>query len=221
MQRAPLLVAMVFASVIYASHASPFLEDFERLTQSGNAQEIQTFLNEAAESEQANPDYYAKAGNYWWQLSRSVNISTKQVEGDDFIVQDKATGKEAGSISTLGATNPEIPKKAVAILSEGFRRFPHRADIALGLAHVQREMGLQSQYVETFLNLLAIAGNDPDSLRWTNNEHLPSAAGKFIPEVVQGYSARLFQQETPNSDILCEKLCDATIQAFPDHPLCL
>ena len=195
-----------------------YLNGFERLKESGNSAEIQAFLAKSAQTEKENPDYYATAGNYWWQLSQSVSITTKPSEGSDFSVRDQKSGKEVGSISTVGQTNPEIPKKALEILSEGARRFPHRADIVLGLAHIQQEMGLQSDCVQTLMNLLSISGEKLESLLWSKNASLPSEANLFIPEAIQGYSAGLYRAETAEGDKLCRKLCDATIKAFPEHP---
>jgi tetratricopeptide (TPR) repeat protein len=206
--------------ILLATHtlASDYLVEFERLKDSANDAEIRAFLTKSAETEQANPDYYATAGNYWWQLSQSVSITSKPTEGDDLSVRDQKSGKEVGSISTLGQTNPEIPKRAVNILSEGVRRFPERADIALGLAHVQKKMGSQSECVQTLINLLAVSRKDPGSLRWKKNDRLPTEANQFIPEAIQGYSAGLYQSESAESDALCARLCEATIEAFPDHP---
>jgi tetratricopeptide (TPR) repeat protein len=206
--------------ILLATHtlASDYLREFERLKDSANDVEVRAFLTKSAKTEQANPDYYATASNYWWQLSQSVSITSKPTEGDDLSVRDPKSGKEVGSISTLGQANPEIPKRAVNLLEEGVRRFPERADIALGLAHVQQKMGSNSECVQTLINLLEFSRKDPESLRWRKNDRLPTEASQFIPEAVQGYSAGLYQSESEENDMLCGKLCDATIEAFPDHP---
>ena len=212
------LLALIQISLATHTPAADYLGEFERLKGSANDVEIRAFLTKSAETEQGNPDYYATAGNYWWQLSQSMSITTKPTEGNDLSVRDQKSGKEVGSISTLGQTNPEIPKRAVNILLEGVRRFPERADIALGLAHVQQKMGSQSECVQTLINLLAFARKDPESLRLKKNDRLPTEANQFIPEAIQGYSAELYQSESAESDALCARLCDATIEAFPDHP---
>ena len=206
--------------ILLATHtlASDYLREFERLKDSAKDEEIQNFLNKSAKTEQANPDYYATAGRYWWQLSQSVSITSKPMEGHEISVRDQKSGKEVGSIGTLGQTNPEIPKRAVNILTEGVHRFPERADIVLGLAHVQQKMGSNSECVQTLIKLLAISRKGPASLRWKNNDRLPTEANQFIPEAIQGYSAGLYQAETKESHALCARLCDATIEAFPDHP---
>ncbi|MEN9534882.1 MAG: hypothetical protein RLZ22_203 [Verrucomicrobiota bacterium] len=213
----PLLV-IIQAFLATHSVASDYLNEFEKLKKSANDPEIRAFLAKSAEAEQANPDYYATAGDYWWQRSQSVTITTKPTEGNDLSIRDQKSGKEVGSISTLGQTDPEIPKKAINILQEGMRRFPERADIALGLAHSQQKMGLNTECIQTLINLLAYARKEPESLRWKKNDRLPKEANQFIPEAIQGYSARLYQSGSAESHSLCKRLCDATIETFPDHP---
>lgn len=198
--------------------AAEFMDAFERLKKIGDAAEIQTLLRESQASEKDNPDYYALSGNYWWQLSKSVSITRKPSEGDHLSVRDPDSGEEVGSISTVGGANPEIPKRALDLLIEGANRFPHRADIVLGLAFIQRETGAHKECVETLLKLLAFSKKNPADLRWTKNAALPSDASEFIPEAIQGHSAYLYQGEAAHFDDLCAKLCDATIAAFPAHP---
>jgi tetratricopeptide (TPR) repeat protein len=198
--------------------AGDYLDEWERLKALNQAPQIEAFLTKSADQEKDNPDYYATAGNYWWQVSQSVTITTKRAAGGDFSVHDENSGKEVGSISTVGQTNPEIPKKALEILSEGARRFPERVDLVLGLAHVQKEMGQASGCVQTLINLLSFAPKNSKALRWKKGSRLPKEANQMIPEAIQGYSAELYQQESAETDALCTRLCDATIEAFPDHP---
>jgi tetratricopeptide (TPR) repeat protein len=213
-----LLCASLALDAILIANAADYVEQFEEIKKGGESAKIEQFLAEAAKSEAENPDYYATASNYWWGLSQSLNISTKPTDKGDFSVRDQKTGNEVGSISTLGKADPTLPKKALALLEEGARRFPARADIVLGLAHVQRETGLQADCVNTLLKLLGTAKANPDGLRWTKNGELPSKANEFIPKAVQGYTGRLFKAASPETDALCAKLCDAAIDAFPNHP---
>jgi tetratricopeptide (TPR) repeat protein len=213
-----LLCACLALDGILIANAADYLEQFEEIKKGGERAEIEQFLAEAAKSEAENPDYFATAGNYWWGLSQSVNISTKPTDKGDFSVRDQKTGKEVGSMSTLGKADPALPKKALALLEEGARRFPARADLMLGLAHVQRETGMQSECVNTLVKLLGTAKTNANGLRWKKNGKLPSPPDEFIPETVQRYSGDLFNAASPEMDALSAKLCDATIDAFPNHP---
>jgi tetratricopeptide (TPR) repeat protein len=198
--------------------AADYLAEFEKLQSAGDDRALREFVTKSAETQIENPDYYASAGNYWWQLSQKTTISTKPVEADDLAIAEEKSGAEIGSISTLGRSHPEIPKKALDTLIEGVRRFPHRVDLVLGLAHVQREMNLYAACTNTLKKLLDFAKKNPDSLRWKKNASLPAKANEMIPEAIQGYAAALYQSETAENDALCATLCDATIEAFPDHP---
>jgi|GEM_PF-3469714 len=217
MKTITVLLTLLFAHLPSLAAASDYLDKFERLKKADNGEEMQKFLSGAAESEKANPDYYATAGNYWWQLSQKISITTKPSEGDDFSVRDQKTGKEVGSISSAGQANPEIPKRALNILMEGAKRFPQRADIVLGLASVQHKMRLKKECVDTLLNLLATSKKNPEALRWTKDGHLPSKCQIFIPQAIHHYSANLYNEGNAAADALCAKLCDATIDAFPEH----
>jgi tetratricopeptide (TPR) repeat protein len=212
----------LFVSIIAVaiSNASPedFVKEFDRLKKAGNKVDIQTFLEKASVTQKDNPDYYALAANYWWGLSRTVGITTKPSEEGDLSLRDVESGAEVGSIRTIEGLDPETVKRAVALLTEGTGKFPHRADIALGLAHIQNQSDKHEECAVTLLKLLEFSGKNSKDLRWMGNAQLSSDAGKFIPEAVQGYSAGFFDKGTNEFDALCTKICDATISSFPDHP---
>lgn len=204
--------------MLSAACASDFSDRYEKLKKDGNDALIQEFFEKASHSEEKNPDYYAIAGNYWWQLSHTVNISQKPPEAGDFSLHDKKTGKQIGSISTMGQVQPEIPKKAIGILAQGAAKFPWRADIVLGLAYLQKEMGMTKEFVETLKALLSEIKKNPKNLKWTANGSLPEPAESFIPEAIQEYSTTLYQADTPATDALCSQLCSSIIDVFPEHP---
>lgn len=101
------------------------------------------------------------------------------------------------------------------MLSDGTKKFPHRADLALGLAHVQKEMGLTEGYVTT---LLATAKKDLAALKSMKNGALPGPPETFLPETAQTYTGALFNANTPATDALCAKMLSAVVATFPEHP---
>ena len=157
-----LLFPALFLLSLAPLYADDFSEKFQTLKEAGDQVAVEKFLAEAATAEADNANYYAAAGNYWWGVAGAVTVSPIpegdfEVDPEDFSITDPKTGKKVGSIRAAGKADPEIPKRAVAILSEGARKFPQRADIALGLAYVQKEMGLTEGYVKTLTSLLAEA----------------------------------------------------------------
>ena len=210
-----LLALAVLASGI--AHAG-FREDFDKTREAGDHPAMVKLLEKAAETERDNPDYYALASNYWWQFAGEINVSTKPAAKGEPSIRDPKTDKEVGSISTNGDLDPSLRKKALALTAEGFRRFPQRLDIGLGLAQVQFKTGDAKASVATLREILKISSAPGAKLRWTADADLPEPASTFVPEAIQGYTAPLFRQETPEADALCKELLDATIAAFPDHP---
>ena len=195
-----------------------FQADFKKVRESDDHEAMVKLLAGAEKTEQDNPDYYALASNYWWQFAGEINISTKPAAKDEPSIRDPKTDKEVGSISTNGDLDPSLRKKALALTAEGFRRFPQRLDIGLGLAQVQFKTGDAKASVATLREILKISSAPGAKLKWTANADLPEPAATFVPESIQGYTAPLFRQETPEADALCKELLDATVAAFPEHP---
>lgn len=216
---AALTVAIFAPSAVPA--AEGFVEEFRLLADAGDDAKTRAFIESSAETEKENPDYYATAGNFWWQLALTdgLNVSTKPSEGGEFSIRDPDTGEEVGSIGPSRDRDPDLARKAADVLAEGARRFPARADIVLGLAHVRKETGMRAECVDALVSVLRIAKEDPARLRWTGDADLPSAADVLLPDTAQGYCAGLFRLETAEADALCSKLCDAVIEAFPDQPM--
>lgn len=175
-------------------------------------------LDRSREKERDNPDYYALASKFWWELASQPNLSTKTAKEGDTAIVDPKTGREVGSITTASAQNPELANKALLLTSEGFRRFPERLDLGFGLAWVQFQSGKKDDAMGTILSILRIAKEKPNALKWTANAPLPKPAAIFIPESIHGYTTSLFREKTAHDDSLCHQLCMATIDVFPDHP---
>ena len=190
-------------SIPLSSPASSLRENYNKLNEEGKHAEIESLLKKAASEEKPSAEYYALAGNYWWQQSKMINLSTKPSEQGDLSLRDLKTGKEVGSLSTEARVNPEIRKKALSILTKGAKTYPERADILLGLAHMQSEMNLQDEYVSTLTTLLESCGSMPSKMCWTENGKLPGPLDRFIPKTVHHYTAKLYQQETQKTDIQC------------------
>jgi tetratricopeptide (TPR) repeat protein len=216
-------IILSFLFSLHLASAQTFVEQFESLKKSGDRPGMEKLLSEAAKTEAGNPDYYATAGNYWWGQSQAVEIPALeageyQLDPKDLSIKDPKTGKKLGAIGQTEASNPETSKRALSLLREGATKFPLRADIALGLVHVEKEMGLQQEYVKSLMTLLATAKADAKKLQWTKGGALPSAPEKFLPETVQTYSAALFNSNTPKTDELCATLLNGVTDAFPNHP---
>ena len=204
--------------------ADKFTDKFDALKKAGDSKAIEKFLEDSSAKEIENPNYYATSGNYWWSHAKEgirmnrLPAGNFELNTDDLSLVDPKTGKKVGALGALPKSETEQGKKALKILETGTKKFPHRADIVLGLAHLQKEAKLDQKCVTTLVNLLTHAKKSPRALRWTNDEDLPKPANEFLPETIQNYTAPLFRADTPATDKLCNTLLDSVISTYPDHP---
>jgi tetratricopeptide (TPR) repeat protein len=198
--------------------ASEFTEKLKELRKAEDHAAIEQFLKESRESQQDNPDYYAMASNYWWERASQVVISTAPSKPGGISMRDVDSDKETGSIQSSGDLSPQLRKNAKAMAAEGFKRFPHRMDLGLGLAWTQLRSGDPADAVATLKKVLKESSERPKTLKWMENASLPEPAAKFIPEAIQGYTSDLFGRGTDKADALCKELCLATTEAYPNHP---
>lgn len=216
----PVIIALLAPCVACADE---FTEKFAALKEAADGEAIEDFLEKAATEQADNANYYATASNYWWGIANSLTVpalkaGSFELDPKDLTIRDPETGEKVGAIGKGGAGGAALRTKVVDLLSEGAGKFPGRADIALGLAHVQREMGKPEDYTKTLLALLSAAKEDAGALRWTDDGALPEPVDRFIPESVHPYSAALFNANSPATDTLCAKLLGAMVDTFPDHP---
>lgn len=211
---------MVLAVAAFSqSRAASYWEEYQALLkEDGPGPKLRKFLDEGAATHADNPDYYAAAANYECKAASALLISTKPAAKGDLVLTDKKTGKPVGSISLGGENSPEIPPKAVKILEEGIKRFPWRADIALGLANLQFKSDNPKACTATLLGLLATAQKDHSALRWMGDAPLPAPAQKFIPNSVYDYCAKLYKLDTPDTDACCRQLCGELVRDYPGNP---
>lgn len=205
--------------------ADDFSEKFASLKKKGDAGAIEKFLQKAASKESRNPNYYATAGNYWWGVAQKSRLNITplpagnfELDPNDLSITDPKTGKKVGAIGQQPKAESPAGRRAIELLTKGTEKFRDRADIALGLAHIQKESGNSEDCVATLVDLLEHAEKSPRSLKWMDDGKLPKPAEKFLPETVQTYSVPLFKADTPATDKLCARLLDSVIKTYPDHP---
>jgi len=212
------LALLVFSLLASSALADEFSDRFQELRKAEDHKAMVKFLEEAAKTQADNANYYALASNYWWSVAGTAIISTKPAEEGEFKLEKKDTGEAAGSITEAGRLDPTLRQKALDLTTEGFKRFPERLDIGLGLASVQTRMDQTAASVETLLTLLKVSKEKAATLKWGDNKPLPEPAATLVPEAIQGYTVPLLEAGDEASTKLCKQLCDATIAAYPDHP---
>src|SRR5215203_2549407 len=109
---------IAFTLLTLTVHGGDFAEEFAAVKEKSDDEATQKFLKDSYDTKKDDPEYFVLAANYFWNLSQEVSITTKPSAQGDFSVRDQKTGKEVGSISTAGRTNPAIAEKAVSLLAE-------------------------------------------------------------------------------------------------------
>ncbi|CAN5317998.1 hypothetical protein BH23VER1_BH23VER1_20550 [soil metagenome] len=211
-----LLLSLLLLCCAPPAAADDFLSEFQRLQAEGDRQAFEHFLDRSGTTHDDNPDYYATAGNYWWQLSRSLGARSGIGGGFDPGLNQPGGADEMAAAA--GQAQETLAKKAVSILEMGASRFPRRADLGLGLAHVQQETGRGEECVATLLALLGEAKRNPSDLRWKEGAQLPGPVGSFLPEALQTFTAAFYRGSSPQDKALCAKLGRAIVATFPQHP---
>jgi len=193
-----------------------FTDDFDAAKQNG-PQAVAQVQKAYSQSESANPDFYIKLANYWFNLSQEVSISTKPAEKSDLVVADQTTGKEVGSVSRYGVIDPKLAEKAPALLSEAAKKFPNRIDVALGLSYCLREENRLPEAAETMLGLIDAYRKAPDSFIDKHGNPLPSQeAAKSIDNAAYDTTVELYESKEFSDQ--SEKLGLAMAETFPTDP---
>lgn len=211
------VVGWVALSVLTARGES-YAEELKQKGASESPGEVEKFIEASREANKDDPAYYVASANYWWGLANEPFMSTKPAVDGDFVIADPKTGEAVGSISTTGRARPEFPQKGIALLTEGYKRFPHRLDIGMGLAYMLREENKQTECFEVLERVLANSAKHGSELRWKDGGHLPEPAEVYIPELMNGYAAGFYRLESPEGDELSRRLCESVIAIYPDHP---
>lgn len=212
------LLASLLTLAICGHGLADFQQQFDSVKEQGDPKAIQTYLAESYDREKDNPEYFVAAANYWWGLANEISMTTAPAAAGGISIVDPKTGKEAGSMATVGSQNPGLPKKAAELLKEGSERFPYRIDIALGYASIQKSQGDFDGCLETLRKMISFCERHPQQLRWKNNRPLPQPANRCVPEAVQGYTSYFYETKSKENSQRCRTLCEIVIKAFPDHP---
>ena len=215
----PFLSLAILAVLTSQGRAADFFAEFDEVKSKHDIKAAEKFLAEAYEGNKTDPEYFVVAANYWWNLGQEVNISTAPAKPDGFSVRDPKSGKEVGSIGSLGDVHPEFREKAIALLSEATKSFPQRADIALGLAYIQREAGKDDDCLRTLSAFLdGVIEHSTKDLTWKKGGKFPDAPDKFLPESIHPHATAFYRAESKEGDARCRALLDHLIRAFPNHP---
>ncbi len=192
-----------------------FREDLAEAAENGPAA-VEALQKAKADSEADNADYYIALANYWLAQSKSIVISTKPAEQNDFTVADQETGAPVGSVSTEGAIDPELAQKAPKLLAEALRRFPSRIDIALGLAYCLAQESDWKACGTSLEALLTLYQSAPDGFQGKTGRSIPPAeAADVIKGACFDRALDAYESEDPEAEMVGNQIAERALEVFP------
>jgi tetratricopeptide (TPR) repeat protein len=127
-----------------------------------------------------------------------------------------ANGKPIGGIvpdrSQVGIA------KAASYISEGLKKWPHRADMHCGLATVYARGQFWREHMEALRALVDAGRTHAGKLRWCHDEPLDAPENEFLADKLHSFARQQFELETKASDQRFFEIAQMTVRACPKSP---
>jgi hypothetical protein len=221
--------AMLAAVLLAAAtlHASDYVKDYAALKEKVGKDEMEKYLAEWRKREPENPDALILSAN--WELEQADGVAIQSNKGGplpkgDYRVEIRgekvvivgANGKPVGGIvpnrSQVGTA------RAAAYISEGLKRWPHRADMHCGLATVYARGEFWREHMETLRALVNAARTHAGKLRWCHDEPFDTPENEFLADKLHSFARQQFELETKASDQRFFEIAQMTVRACPKSP---
>lgn len=199
-----------------AADVKPFNERVnEFCAQYRTASEIQKRHEEWSKQAPDDPDAWIFPANALGRAAEVVHIGAGQAKAGEFVLTDPNSGKQVGTIEA--GTNPELLKRAVALLTDAAKKFPHRLDVHVGrMAMAQQAEDIPALKAAAFA-LLEATAKDPVSMRWIDNTAIEGGAlNKAIGEI-RSRIRWLYGLEQDDSDKAAHECAVKALELAPDN----
>ncbi|MBX7245512.1 MAG: hypothetical protein K1X53_08430 [Candidatus Sumerlaeaceae bacterium] len=207
-------------------------EQFEALKQEGDTTRALAFVEDWLKSSPDDPDVYVTAANYYIDASTrsqmTVNTARRgnfdvsvrrEGENPQFQLLDPKTKKVVGSIgSETVVEDPEIADKALEVLLEAHRRFPHRMDISFGICYHYKEAGDFEHFIQMLDDATSYAVAHPEKLKWMKNAPLSDKPEEFIPRTLHEYCKQFMALQQPEEEEHARRVAEVAVRYYPGHP---
>jgi len=188
------LILIVFFQALTSckGQVENFQEKFQELCQTKDTIGQQKLLQRWEKAYPEDPELYTTLFNYYFDKSKkeSLNISTKQPEGESLSLQDK-DGKTVGYIGDGQMIFLNKPlKKSFEKIDKGIHLYPNRLDMRFG-------------------KIYALG-------HWTNNEKHNGGKKEFLLSI-QCYQLQIYN--TGNDDLLkyMQEIAVKILEYYPNH----
>lgn len=224
-----LLAAALLMAATLSLHAAPstYQQDYADLKAKVGKEHLEQHLTDWRKREPDNPDAWILSAN--WALEQADGISVKsnkgsqlpegnytlELRGEKIVVLDRK-GKPVGGIVPDPAQVGTV--KAAFYISEGLKKWPHRADMHCGLATVYARGAMWNEHVAALRAMVDAARTQKGKLRWCHNESLEEPEDVFLADKLHDFARQQFDLETKASDQRFFEIAQITVRACPNSP---
>jgi Tfp pilus assembly protein PilF len=200
---------------------------FEKLLNASDLSAAQKKLNEW---EAASPtdvelavawgNYYARAGSLPIQVYAGER-NDRNVEpnhGSAYQLTKPGTTEPVGILDARPRHSEESLRLAVGRLQDAVTTYPQRADIWMGIAHVQLMQQDHDAALETLSRYAQYAHDHAGKMLWRYDEPLKEKMSEFIPGKLHSYAVQGMDEETTAGREFLLKVARLAQRLYPQHP---
>ena len=177
--------------------------------------EIEKRHAEWIKQEPDNPDAYILPANALMKAAQMVNIVAGDQKDAIAVLTDPKTGKQVGSIAE--GPDPEVIRRAEAILEAAAKKFPQRLDILVGRMAMAQRRKDTGTVKNAALDLLAMTAKDPKSLRWIDNAKIDGDPLKKALDEVKARIRWLYSFEKDDTDKAAQDCALKALELAPEN----
>lgn len=221
--------AMLAAVLLAAAtlHAGDYVKDYAELKAKVSKDDMEKYLADWRKREPENPDALILSAN--WELEQADGVEIVNNKGGllpkgdyrielrgDKVVIIGANGKPVGGV--VPSRSQVGTAKAASYISEGLKKWPHRADMHCGLATVYARGEFWREHMEALRAFVDAARTHAGKLRWCHDEPLDATENEFLADKLHSFARQQFELETKASDQRFFEIAQMTVRACPKSP---
>jgi len=214
------LILIVFFQALTSckGQVENFQEKFQELCQTKDTIGQQKLLQRWEKAYPEDPELYTTLFNYYFDKSKkeSLNISTKQPEGESLSLQDK-DGKTVGYIGDGQMIFLNKPlKKSFEKIDKGIHLYPNRLDMRFGKIYALGQIPDWERFTSEIIKTIDYSSKNNNNWTWTNNEKHNGGKKEFLLSI-QSYQLQIYN--TGNDDLLkyMQEIAVKVLEYYPNH----
>jgi tetratricopeptide (TPR) repeat protein len=222
--KAMLAVALLMAATL---HAGDYQQDYATLKAKVGMEHLEQYLAEWRKREPDNPDAWILSAN--WALDQADSAAVRSAEAAALPAGNYKLEMRNGKIVVLGVNGKPagdiVPDpaqagivKAAWFISEGLKKWPHRADMHCGLATVYARGEFWPEHVAALRGFVNAARSQAGKLRWCHDEPLSTPEDAFLADKLHSFAHQQFELEDNAANQRFFEIAQITARACPKSP---